>query len=85
MNPVLRKSVYQMGNQKQVDFIIKVAGMNREEQQMFRLLHGVDSEECIMAELGYSSKKTYKDAEQILRKKVAAGILEAINGYMSIY
>lgn len=85
MNPVLRKSVYQMGNQKQLDFLKMVTGMNEEEQRMFQLLHGIDSEECIMAEMGYTNKKTYKDAEQLIRKKVAVGIMESINAYMAIF
>lgn len=79
MNQVLQRSVYQMGNRAQAEFIAKLGGMLPEEEAAFLLLHEGHKERYVMDTLGMDAK-AYAIIEGAIRAKVAVAAFYCI-GY----
>lgn len=78
MNQNLKDCVYGKGNQKQVDFIAEIGGMNKEEKTVFNLLHEGKSDTFIQDELGVS-RSAYIKLEDSVRTKLTVAIFHCIN------
>lgn len=77
MNQVLQRSVYQMGNRAQAEFIADIGGMLPEERTAFLLLHDGHKERYIMDEIGVDAK-AYALIESAIRAKVAVAAFYCI-------
>lgn len=78
MNQVLKKTIYGKGNNQQIEFLEKLTGMNAEECEVFERLHKQESDLEIQTEMGLD-KKAFALIEELLRVKLAIGVIECIN------
>lgn len=81
MNQILKERIYQMGTQKQINFMAHIGGMNEEEKQLFNRLHEGKPDSVIQDELNMS-RKTYNRIEESVRAKLLLAVFECINHHM---
>ena len=81
MNQIL-KSIYQLGNQQQVDFVAKVGGMSNEEKDMLQLLHNGWTDIAIQEELAMSRSK-FDEVLDRVRMKLVLAVFDCINYRMA--
>lgn len=78
MNQAIKRSVYQRGNQAQVEFVARLGGMTEEEQRLFKMLHDGLTDLEIQEELALS-QKAYNYVEQSVRAKLLLAVFDCIN------
>lgn len=78
MNQILKDRIYRYGNQKQIDLIAKLGGMNEEETKVFNLDHQGHTDLYIQEELGIG-KKCLGRIEQSISAKVKLAVFDCIN------
>ena len=78
MNQIIKRTVYGKGNNQQIEFLEELTGMNDEEREVFERLHRQESDLTIQTEMGLD-KKSFALIEELLRVKLAIGVIECIN------
>lgn len=78
MNQVLKDKFWSQGNQKWVDYIKDLTGMNSFEQIVFQGFHDMDTDETIIANLGVQDVQ-FSKLEASVEKKVLWGMLYCID------
>lgn len=82
MNQTIKEIVYRKGNLRQINFIAEIGGMDKEESDVFRLIHEGRSDEYIIDVLGMT-RKSYKKVEDSMRTKLVVALFECINSHMN--
>lgn len=78
MNQNLKECVYGKGNDKQVDFLANLGGMNDEEKKVFIMLHKGKPDTFIQDELGIS-RSAFIKIEDSVRTKLNIAVFDCIN------
>ena len=78
MNQALRERFYSHGNKNHVEYVIRVSGMNKQEADLFRMLHSgaddllVESTLCI-------DRKRRSQLEKMVAQRVSFAVLHALD------
>lgn len=78
MNQVLKDKFWSQGNQKWVDYIKDLTGMNSSEQTVMQGFHDMDTDDTIIANLGIQDTQ-FSKLEAAVEKKTLWGILYCID------
>lgn len=78
MNQALKYNVYTKGSVKQAEFLAELGGMNREERELFMMLHEGKSDLFIQEELGLT-RRSYERVEESVRAKLLLAVFDCIN------
>ena len=81
MNQVLKRCVYSLGSDDQVEYIAKVGGMSQTERDVFVRLHRGETDLSIQTDLNMSDS-TYQTIETSVRLKLAVAVLNCIDHSM---
>lgn len=81
MNQVLKRCVYSLGSDAQVEYIAKVGGMTDVEKEIFYRMHRGDTDLTIQTDLCMSDS-AYQINETAVRLKVAIAVLHCIDDSM---
>lgn len=84
MNQVLKDAVYNRGNNKQMEFLAKIGGMNEEESELLRLTH-IGKSDSYIQDVMNVSRKGYERIVEAVRAKLLLSVFECINFYMDRY
>ena len=78
MNPVLKDAVYGKGSQEELEFVMRIGGMNTAEKQIVQLWHDNRlNDDGIQLELGLD-RKTYERIANNARQKTAIAVMSCI-------
>lgn len=78
MNPILKESVYGKGTQEELDFVMRIGGMNAAEKQIMQLWHDNRlNDDGIQLELGLD-RKAYERIANNARQKTAIAVMSCI-------
>ena len=78
MNQALRERFYSQGNNKHIDYVVRVSGMSDQEAEIFRLMHKgaddlmVESTMCI-------DRKRRSQLEKMVAQRVSFAVLHALD------
>lgn len=78
MNQVLKDKFWSQGNQKWVDYMKDLTGMNSLEQTVMQGFHDMDTDDTIIADLGIQDTQ-FNKLEAAVEKKILWGILYCID------
>lgn len=78
MNQVLKDKFWSQGNQKWVDYMKELTGMNSLERQVFQGFHDMDTDETTIANLGIQDTQFAK-LEASVEKKMTWGMLYCVD------
>lgn len=78
MNQILKRCVYNMGTDRQAEFLADLGGMKPREKEVFMMMHADKGDDYIMDTLGYT-KKSYAPIEKAVRTKLLLAVMECIN------
>lgn len=82
MNQVLKRCVYSLGTDEQVDFVAKMGGMNDTEKKIFKKMHQGEKDLEIQMDMNMSDN-THETFETSVRLKVAVAVLQCIDRCMN--
>lgn len=78
MNKIMKDRFYGKGNADQMAWVIRFAGLNDQEERMFRAWHDGKTDEDIEAEM-HLNKDARERLEDLITPKVTAAVLYAIS------
>lgn len=78
MNQELKRCVYALGNQEDVDYMISACGMDDIEAKVFQMWHEKRDDQYIMDAIG-CSQQAFRLIERCVRLKLAISVMQCIH------
>ena len=78
MNQALRERFYSQGNKKHIDYLIRVSGMNDQEEELFRLMHN-RADDLMVESTMRIDRKRRSQLEKMVAQRVSFAILHALD------
>lgn len=78
MNQAFKNEIYQLGTDKQAEFIVRNAGLNDKEQEVFWAWRSGEEDINIAADYFDGNEKRLKTVERKIRTKIAIAVFDCI-------
>lgn len=78
MNQALRERFYSQGNKKHIDYVVRVSGMNDQEEEIFRLMHN-GADDLMVESVMCIDRKRRSQLEKMVAQRVAFAVLHALD------
>lgn len=79
MNQAFKNEIYQLGTDEQAEFIIRNAGLNEKEQEVFWAWRNGEEDIDIAGDHFEGNEKRLKAVERKIRTKIAIAIFDCIS------